>query len=106
MKRPLLTLCTLAALAATSLAHAQGVQEFSFPNTQQGNLSPPSTLRITESGGSVAAPPPPIRDTPESVREYQRCRTVSDRAAVTNAQRQGGVAACLRELQERRQQGQ
>ncbi|OZI42015.1 hypothetical protein CEK29_13040 [Bordetella genomosp. 5] len=106
MKQRLLTLCAIAALAAGSVAHAQAVQEYSFPNTQQGNLSPPSTLRITESGGTVAAPPPPIRDTPQSVREYERCRTVSDRAAVTNQQRQDGVAQCLKELQLRRQAGQ
>jgi hypothetical protein len=33
-----------------------------------------------------------------------RCREVSDRAAVSNAQMQAGVAQCLKELEQRRQQ--
>lgn len=102
MKR---TLFALAALCLAAGAHAQsGTQELQFPGAQpqtSSNWSPPSTLRMTTQ--DITPPPAPIRDTPESVAEYQRCRTVSDRAAVTNEQRTSGVAACLKQLQDRRQ---
>ena len=71
---------------------------------QDGSLSPPSTLRITVTGEGGAQAPAAISDTPASKSEYERCRRVSDRAAVSNAQMQAGVAQCLRELEQRRQQ--
>ncbi|AIT27621.1 hypothetical protein [Bordetella holmesii] len=99
-------LALLATLCLAGAAHAQsGTQEMQFPGTQpksSPNWSPPATLTMTvEPAGTPA--PAPIHDTPESVAEYQRCRTVSDRAAVSNEQRTAGVAACLKALQERRQ---
>ncbi|SAI57843.1 Uncharacterised protein [Bordetella ansorpii] len=99
----------LAALGFSVLscaALAQPVQQYDFPSTP-GSASPPSTLRITETPGAMAVPPanPPVvvRDTPESLDEYQRCRTVSDRAAVDSQQMRIGVATCLKELEARRQ---
>lgn len=94
-----------AALCAAGAAHAQNVapgatQEMQFPSGQ-GSLSPPSTLRMTVTPEN---PPVVIRDTPQSQAEFQRCRTVSDRAATSNAQMQAGVEQCLRELEQRRQQ--
>ncbi|OZI71102.1 hypothetical protein [Bordetella genomosp. 12] len=101
------TLFALLALCLAGAAHAQsGTQEMQFPGTQpksSANWSPPATLTMTVE--PIAPAPAPIRDTPESIAEYQRCRTVSDRAAVTNEQRTAGVAACLKALQERRQPG-
>ncbi|MFJ3464540.1 hypothetical protein [Achromobacter spanius] len=96
----------LAALCAAGAAQAQNampgaVQEMQFPSAK-GSLSPPSTLRMTVT--PEAPPPAEIRDTPQSQAEYQRCRRVSDRAAVSNVQMQAGVEQCLRELEQRRQQ--
>ncbi|KCV65811.1 hypothetical protein QCN28_14395 [Bordetella bronchiseptica] len=108
MKTPhrILAAGLLAALcAAAPAAQAQAVQQqYQYPSapSRDGSQSPPSTLRITETPGSTAVP---IRDTPESVREYQRCREVSDRAAVSNEQMRAGVAQCLKELEARRQAG-
>jgi len=109
--RRLVPICLLA-LAGT--AAAQAPQTYSYPGTPTtgGVASPPSTLRITETpqAATGAAPAGPagriIRDTPESLREYRRCRTVSDRAAVGNAQMQAGAALCLKELEARRAGGQ
>ena len=80
--------------------------EFQYPSvrSKDGSLSPPSTLRITVTGEAGAQAPAAIGDTPASRSEYERCRRVSDRAAVSNAQMQTGVAQCLRELEQRRQQ--
>lgn len=91
----------LALLAGTAAAQTT-VQEYNFP-TARGSVSPPSTLRITTEG--VAAPDSAVvvRDSPESLREYQRCRSVSDTAAVNNVQREAGVSQCLKELEARRQ---
>jgi len=85
-------------LGAAGSSWAQQPQQLSFPS--QDGKSPPSTLRITEQPGAPAAPA--VRDTPESVAEYQRCRAQVDREAIGNAQLQGGVAACLKELEQRR----
>ena len=92
-------LVALACLAGA--AQAQQVQEYSFPS-HDGGKSPPSTLRITEQPGAGAAPSGVIRDTPESLEQYQRCRNQVDREAIGNAQLQTGVAACLKELEARR----
>lgn len=97
----------LAALCAAGVAQAQtaapAVQEMQFPSarSKDGSLSPPSTLRMTVTPGSA---PAVIRDTPESQAQFTRCRQVSDRAAVSNAQMQAGAAQCLKELEQRRQQ--
>lgn len=94
----------LAVFAGAAWGQPRPTQQLQFP-AAPGSASPPSTLRITETpapGATPAATPAPIRDTPESVREYQRCRTVSDRAAVDSEQMRLGVAQCLRELEARR----
>lgn len=83
---------------------AQQAQEYSYPS-RDGSYSPPSTLRITEQPqAGTAAPSSVVRDTPESLAQYERCRNNADRAAVDRAQLQNEVAACLRELEARRQQ--
>lgn len=98
-----------AALCSTGTALAQNAapatQEMQFPSQRSpdGSQSPPSTLRMTVTPAAGAAPAE-IRDTPESVAQYQRCRQVSDRAAVSRTQMQQGVEQCLRELEQRRQQ--
>ena len=69
---------------------------------QDGSLSPPSTLRITVTGEGGAAPAA-ISDTPASKSEYERCRRVST-APRCRTRRSSGVAQCLRELEQRRQQ--
>ena len=103
MKKTALLIACLALPCAAALA--QTTQHYQFP-AAPGSLSPPSTLTITQEGaGGPPAASGVIHDTPESVAEYQRCRTVSDRAAITNADRQNGVMQCLKALQERRQQG-
>ncbi|HEY0296527.1 MAG TPA: hypothetical protein VGC69_14460 [Bordetella sp.] len=100
-KIPMLIAACLALPCAAALA--QAVQEYQFP-AAPGSLSPPSTLRITQDPGPAApAASGIVRDTPESLGEYQRCRTVSDRAAITNADRQNGVMQCLKALEARRQ---
>ena len=101
-KIPLLLAACLVLPPAATLA--QSTQQYQFP-AAPGSLSPPSTLTITQDAGGAPAASGIIRDTPESVAEYQRCRTVSDRAAISNADRQNGVMQCLKELQARRQQG-
>jgi len=97
---------SLAVLACAVQAQPQPAsQQFQFP-AAPGSASPPSTLRITETpapGAPAAAAPAPVHDTPESIREYQRCRTVSDRAAVDSEQMRIGVAQCLKALEARRQ---
>lgn len=95
----------LAALCAAGAAQAQNAvpgtaQEMQFPSSP-GSLSPPSTLRMTV---TPETPPVVIRDTPQSQAEFQRCRTVSDRAATSRTQMQAGLEQCLRELAQRRQQ--
>jgi len=92
----------LAVLTGVAWGQPQPAQQFQFPAAPD-SASPPSTLRITETPAPGATPAAaPIHDTPESVREYQRCRTVSDRAAVDSEQMRLGVAQCLRELEARR----
>lgn len=109
MKKHPITAFLIAATCAMGAAQAQnvapGAQEMQFPSqpSKDGSQSPPSTLRMTVTPAPGAAPAP-IRDTPESQAEYVRCREVSDRAAVSNAQMQSGVAQCLRDLEQRRQQ--
>ncbi|MBO1112779.1 hypothetical protein [Bordetella petrii] len=88
-------------LGALGTAQAQQAREYSFPS-HDGSKSPPSTLRITEQPG--AAPAPAVRDTPESVQQYQRCRARVDREAIGNVDLQAGVAGCLKELEARRVQ--
>ncbi|MGB3433204.1 hypothetical protein [Achromobacter sp.] len=109
MKKLRISAFLLAALCAAGAAQAQNAppatQEYQYPSvrSKDGSLSPPSTLRMTVTPEPGAAPAV-IRDTPESQAEYVRCREVSDRAAVSNAQMQSGVAQCLKELEQRRQQ--
>ncbi|MEN4921840.1 hypothetical protein ABE485_24460 [Achromobacter spanius] len=94
----------LLALCAAGVAQAQNAapatQEIQFPS-RDGSLSPPSTLRMTV---TPETPPVVVRDTPESQAEFARCRQVSDRAAVSNAQMQAGLEQCMRQLEQRRQQ--
>ncbi|MCD0503616.1 hypothetical protein [Bordetella petrii] len=87
--------------AAGSAQAQQPAQEFSFP-AQPGSKSPPSTLRITEQQQPGSVPAPAVRDTPQSLEQYTRCRNQVDREAIGNQQLQAGVAACLRELEARR----
>ena len=109
MKKLRVSAFLLAALCAAGVAQAQNAapvtQEYQYPSarSKDGSLSPPSTLRMTVTPDPNAAPAI-VRDTPESQAEYARCREVSDRAAVSNAQMQAGVAQCLKELEQRRQQ--
>jgi hypothetical protein len=106
MKKSHIPAFLFAALCAAGAAQAQNAapatQEYQYPG-HDGSLSPPSTLRMTVTPAPGSAPAI-IRDTPESQAEYVRCREVSDRAAVSNAQMQAGVAQCLKELEQRRQQ--
>lgn len=106
MKIRMQALAALGFSILSGAALAQPVQQYNFPSSP-GSASPPSTLRITESPAPMAtqpaAAPAPIRDTQESLEEYQRCRTVSDRAAVDSEQMRIGVATCLKELEQRRQ---
>jgi len=97
-------LAALGFFALAGAALAQPAPQYQFPSAP-GSASPPSTLRITETPQSATAAglSGVARDTPESLEEYQRCRTVSDRAAVGNDQMRIGVAQCLRELEARRQ---
>ncbi|MFE0843973.1 hypothetical protein [Achromobacter insolitus] len=109
MKKLRISAFLLAALCAAGAAQAQNAspatQEYQYPSvrSKDGSLSPPSTLRMTVTP-QPGSGPAVIRDTPESQAEYVRCREVSDRAAVSNAQMQAGVAQCLKELEQRRQQ--
>lgn len=104
MKKISLLIVACLALPCTA-APAQTTQHYQFP-AAPGSLSPPSTLTITQEGaGGPPAASGIIHDTPESLAEYRRCRTVSDRAAITDADRQNGVMQCLKALQERREQG-
>lgn len=112
MKKYSVPACLLAvacALGAVSVSHAQNAapatQEMQFPGqpSKDGSQSPPSTLRMTVTPAPGSGPVV-IRDSAESQAEYVRCREVSDRAAVSNAQMQAGVAQCLKELEQRRQQ--
>src|SRR3546814_1569477 len=82
-------------LGSLGTAQAQQAQEYSFPS-HDGSKSPPSTLRITEQPG--ATPAAAVRDTPESIEQYQRCRNQVDREAIGNTELQAGVAGCLKEL--------
>ncbi|WP_447982085.1 hypothetical protein [Achromobacter kerstersii] len=99
-------LCTAGAAQAQYAPAAPASQEMQFPSlpSKDGSQSPPSTLRMTVT--PEQAPPAVIRDSAESQAQYVRCREVSDRAAVSNAQMQAGVAQCLNELEQRRQQQQ
>lgn len=78
-------------------------QEYSYPSLD-GSASPPSTLRITEQAGAAGVVPSGVlRDSPESLAEYKRCRNAADREAIGHVQLQEQVAACLSALQSRRQ---
>jgi hypothetical protein len=93
--------CTAAATAG-----AQTSQELQFPG-HDGSLSPPSTLRMTVTPqGPAVPPPPPVRDTPESVRQYTLCRDDADREATSAEKMRIAVGRCLDELNQRRAQGQ
>ena len=109
MKKTIVSAFLFAVACTAGLAQAQTAapasQEFQYPSVRSRTAaSPPSTLRITVTGEAGAQAPAAIGDTPASRSEYERCRRVSDRAAVSNAQMQTGVAQCLRELEQRRQQ--
>ncbi|MBO9329080.1 hypothetical protein A6B37_01740 [Achromobacter sp. HZ01] len=109
MKKLRISAFLLAALCAAGVAQAQNAapvtQEYQYPSvrSKDGSLSPPSTLRVTVTPGAGSTPAA-VSDTPASRAEYERCREVSDRAAVSNSQMQAGVAQCLKELEQRRQQ--
>lgn len=109
MKKHTLSAFLFAALCAAGAAQAQtaapATQEYQYPSlpSKDGSQSPPSTLRMTVTPAPGDAPAV-IRDSAESQAQYVRCREVSDRAAVSNAQMQAGVAQCLKELEQRRQQ--
>jgi len=108
MKKLPLSAVLLALACLAGAAHAQSAapvtQEYQYPSqrSKDGSLSPPSTLRMTVTPDPNSAPVV-IRDSAESQAEYVRCREVSDRAAVSNAQMQAGVAQCLQQLEQRRQ---
>jgi len=105
MKHPVLSIAVLlVALSAGTQASAQKTEVITFPGTPSytGGMSPPSTLRITETPGPQQ---PAVQDSAASLQEYTRCRTNSDRQAVNNEQLRAGAARCLRELEERRRQG-
>jgi hypothetical protein len=91
--------------AAAGPAAAQKAEEWQFPG-HDGSLSPPSTLRmtVTPEAGAVP-PPPPVRDTPESLRIYTQCRDDADREATSAGKMREAVGRCLQELNERRAQG-
>ncbi|AOB30108.1 hypothetical protein AKI39_04510 [Bordetella sp. H567] len=94
------------AAAATATAQTQTTQEMQFPS-HGGSLSPPSTLRMTViPQGPAVPPPPPVRDTPESVRLYTQCRNDADREATSAEKMRIAVGQCLDQLNQRRAQGQ
>ncbi|WP_459614704.1 hypothetical protein [Bordetella sp. 2513F-2] len=104
MKKPYSLFAAITLAAAMPAAWAQQpAQQFQYP-AAPGSYSPPSTLRISES--PIPGSGQPVRDTPESLRTYEQCRIVSDRAAVSREQMRQGAEQCLRELEARRQQGQ
>lgn len=80
----------------------QPAQEYSFPS-RDGSSSPASTLRISEQPQPGAPQSSVVRDTPQSVEQYTRCRNNADREAIGHQQLQTMVATCLRELEQRRQ---
>jgi len=81
-----------------------GVQELSFPS-QPGSYSPPSTLRMTVTPEATQAAPPPVRDTPDSLRRYTECRDEADRASTSSAKMREAVGQCLQDLNARRARG-
>lgn len=83
---------------------AGGVQELSFPS-QPGSYSPPSTLRMTVTPEATQAAPPPVRDTPDSLRRYTECRDEADRASTSSAKMREAVGQCLQDLNARRARG-
>ncbi len=92
--------------AAAGAASAQTTQELKFPG-HDGSLSPPSTLRMTVTPQAPAVPPPPpVRDTPESLRLYTQCRNDADREATSAEKMRQAVGVCLDQLNQRRAQGQ
>lgn len=100
---PLSALVALACVVGPVQAQQPAqTQEYSYPS-RDGSFSPPSMLRISEQAQSGAPQPAVVRDTPQSVEQYQRCRNNADREAVDRMQLQAMVAACLRELEQRRQ---
>lgn len=95
-----------AGTAAAQAPAAQTSQEMQFPG-HDGSLSPPSTLRMTVTPqGPAVPPPPPVRDTPESVRLYTQCRNDADREATSAETMRQAVGQCLEQLNQRRAQGQ
>lgn len=100
----MITLTALSCLAGgVAAAQAQTpAQEYSFPS-RDGSYSPPSTLRISEQPQPGGSTMPAVRDTPESLEKYTRCRNNADREAIGHEQLQTMIGACLRELAQRRQ---
>lgn len=94
--------CSMGIVASVHAQPQQSAQEYNFPS-RDGSYSPPSTLRITEQPQAGAAPVNVVRDTPESLDKYTRCRNNADREAIGHLQLQAMVAACLNELAQRRQ---
>lgn len=94
------------ALALMWAAAAQNTQELQFPG-HDGSLSPPSTLRMTVTPQAAPVPPPPPeRDSPQSLELYTQCRNDADRAATSSEKMRQAVGRCLDELNQRRMQGQ
>jgi len=89
---------------AAATGGAGGVQELSFP-AQPGSYSPPSTLRMTVTPEATQAAPPPVRDTPDSLRRYTECRDEADRASTSSAKMREAVGQCLQDLNARRARG-
>lgn len=94
--------------AAAGTAAAQNLssgQVLTFP-AHDGSLSPPSTLRMTETPALGAVQAPPVRDTPQSLQLYTQCRDDADRSATSAAAMREAVGRCLDALNQRRAQGQ
>lgn len=100
-----LALAGMAAGTAAAQSTAPTTQEWQYP-ARAGSLSPPSTLRMTETPMPAAVQPPPVRDTPHSVQLYTQCRDDADREATSAAKMREAVGRCLDQLNQRRAQGQ
>ena len=95
--------CLMGTLGTAQAQQQAQPREYSFPS-QPGSYSPPSTLRITEQPAAGAAPSGTVRDTPESLAEFTRCRNNADRESIGNAELQQRIATCMQQLEARRRQ--
>lgn len=79
--------------------------EFRYP---EAGAAPSSTLRMREipqTGTWGQQPARPVTDTPQSLELYRLCQQEADRAATDIADMRGRIAGCLRDLNQRREQG-